>query len=96
MTDTVTNQDTNPIGFTQNPVGFTLNDFQFGVNLFNIIAGNTAKLTMQDLANQQKLISEEAHYEACKAFEDDDVCKAMSEKIISKRMRELFLKWLND
>ena len=81
MTNAITNQDTNLIGFTQNPIGFTLNDFQFGVNMFNIIAGNTAKLTMQDLANQQKLISEEAHYEACKAFEDDDAVQLLDSVI---------------
>ena len=60
---------------------FTLQDFYLGVKLFNDIADNSTKLTMQDLANQQKLISEEAHYEACKAFEDDDAVQLLDSVI---------------
>ena len=60
---------------------FTLQDFYLGVKLFNDIADNSTKLTMQDLANQQKLISEEAHYEACKAFEEDDAVQLLDSVI---------------
>ena len=60
---------------------FTLQDFYLGVKLFNDIADNSTKLTMQDLANQQKLISEDAHYEACEAFEDDDAVQLLDSVI---------------
>ena len=56
---------------------FTLQDFYLGVKLFNDIADNSNKLTMRDFANQQKLISEEAHYEACEALADNDAAKLL-------------------
>ena len=56
---------------------YTIQDFYSGVKLFNCIAGNTEKVNKEKLEAQQKLISEEAHFEALEAFAEDDAVKLL-------------------
>ena len=70
---TSTNQTTNQ---TANNT-FSILDFQQAVNLFNTIAGNSSKCNAEALSIQQRLVSEEAHYEALEAFKEDDAVKLL-------------------
>lgn len=56
---------------------FTIQDFYSGVKLFNCIAGNTEEVNKEKLEAQQKLISEEAHFEALEALKEDDAIKLL-------------------
>lgn len=56
---------------------FTLQDFYLGVKLFNSIAGGTKEVNKEKLEAQQKLISEEAHFEALEALKEDDAVKLL-------------------
>ena len=70
---TTTNQTTNQ---TANNT-FSILDFQQAVDLFNTVAGNSSKYNTEALSNQQRLVSEEAHYEALEAFKEDNAVKLL-------------------
>lgn len=69
MTTTTTNQTTNTT--------FSILDFKQAVDLFNVIASNSSKYNAEALSNQQRLVSEEAHYEALEAFREDNAVKLL-------------------